>query len=61
MKNEGLKTLTNEEEQDLGRRTLGNEAQSEKERFCEVKRQDLSREIRENERKDRADRIYRNS
>ena len=61
MKNEGLRTLTSEEEQDLGRRTLGNEALSERERFWEVKRQDLSREIVENEGKDCTNRIYRKS
>ena len=33
MKNEGLRTLTSEEELDLGRKTLGNEFWSERERF----------------------------
>ena len=47
MKNEGLRTLTSEEEQYLGRKSLGNEVWSKRERFWEVKRQDLLREIKE--------------
>ena len=33
MKNEGLRTLTSEEEQDLGRKSQGNEVGSEREGF----------------------------
>ena len=47
MKNEGLRTLANEEEINLGQKSQGNEVWSEGEGFWEVKRHNLSREIGE--------------
>ena len=47
MKNEGLRTLTREENPDLGRKSLGNEVWSEREVFGKVRRRVLSREIGE--------------
>ena len=49
MKNEGLRTLTNEQELDLGRKSLGNEVWSEREVFGKVRSQKGSREIEKNE------------
>ena len=49
MKNEGLKTLTNEEELDLGRKSLGNVVWSERKVFGKVRSQKGSREIEKNE------------
>ena len=49
MKNEGLKTLTREENPDLGRKSLGNEVWSEREVFGKVRGQKESREIEKSE------------
>ena len=45
MKNEGLRTLTSEEEQNQGRKSLGNEVWSEREVIKKRERHFLSREI----------------
>ena len=42
----GIKDLTSEEEQDQGRKTLGNEVWSEREEFGKVRGQKVSREIK---------------
>ena len=49
MKNEGLKTLTREENLDLGQKSTGNEVWSEREVFGKVRSQKGSREIEKNE------------
>ena len=49
MKNEGLRTLTSEEEQNQGRKSLGNEVWSEREEFGKVRGQKESREIEKSE------------
>ena len=49
MKNEGLRILTSEEEQNLGRKSLGNEVWSEREKFGKVRGQKGSREIEKSE------------
>ena len=49
MKNEGLRTLTSDEELDLGRKSLGNEVWSEREVFGKVRSQKGLREIKKNE------------
>ena len=49
MKNEGLRIFTSEEEQDLGRKSLGNEVWSEREEFGKVRGQTESREIEKSE------------
>ena len=49
MKNGGLKTLTREENLDLGRKSTGNEVWFEREVFGKVRSQKGSREIEKNE------------
>ena len=49
MKNEGSRTLTSEEEQNQGRKSLGNEVWSEKEEYGKVRGQKESREIEKSE------------
>ena len=47
MKNEGFRNLTSEETIDLGQKSTEDVVWSEREVFWEVKRQGLSREIKE--------------
>ena len=47
MKNEGFRNLTSEETIGLGQKSTEDEVWSEREVFWEVKRQGLSREIKE--------------